>query len=263
MAEDFTFEAARHLISVKQSIDVNFIVEGGYDSNDKREQLYTINNRSNTLETDNERWLADLFNRACGFVAQHVYRFMSDERAWEHDNSNGYHHHKHNGTYYAIRDNGLVANPDIFTNWIDNMRNGLGYGTDELNTFGCLDKNWYVYLDVEALSQVEADTTVVTIYIKRAPVLGTFQPFSLQSSAASVVVSELVNDTYDKKTCMNLLYLTQQTRSLSNLSIRCGPNNSRFIYSFNSIVKNYCFLRILSQQIKVNCSLSFLQWNSK
>lgn len=262
--DDLSFEATRHLIGVKESISVNFIVEGGYDTNDTRESLYNL--CPNIRDNENEQWITDLFNQQCKFVAQYIYRFMNDGRSTRHDNSDIHHHNKHNEIYHTLYKSQpleFLLGGRLILPGIEEMQNGIRYETDELHTYRCRNEHWYVYLDVEALNHPQDNASVIKVFLKRAPVLGTVKPFSLQSLAASAVVSALLNDSYSNKTCANLLYLTQQTKSLSKLSFRCGRNSSRFMYSFNSIVKNYCFRKILSKEIQNSLYYDTIKINPK
>lgn len=246
--DDHKFEDLLLAMSFPYTENITDIVSGAHNL---REYQFAIKKAKLTRRNaDHYYWISELRKRDCEYMAHQFYDIaVRGRKSFENDYTDAYHHRLHNRFYdslYEGQQPDSISEPDRFFEETEPIY-GVEYHTIEPNIYRCLTGNWYIYSTlanaVEPQENFIFHEEETTIRIKSAPVLGKFQPFSLQALCASVVASNVINDQYDDDTCATLLFKMHENPTFTQLSVRCGPPKSRRIYSLYAIVKNYCIER--------------------
>lgn len=202
------------------------------------------------IEMKHYNWIESLRKRDADILAKLFYLnftrvcFANDYADWDH-------HRAHNSRYDWLFESSppsIISDPEEFYNLADKIIQQCQSSSSKMSI--CKNRDWEIYSSYQGKAEMlhgiifNEDRTLIRI--NSAPILGSFQPHSLQSLCSSIVVSNIVHDKYDDDTCINLLTVTHNCKPLGNLSIRCGPSKSRRLFSFYSIIKNYCIERFTS-----------------
>lgn len=243
--DDYDFELLKVMMTNAGTTDIIKMITGAYEPNDYCENKRQL--QPEPFDSRHREWIYDLLARDTSQVAGAVHFLIGRRGSLENDYTDMHHYMIHNSFFDSLNQDEIppmINDPIIFGIEMGRIHGNEIYHSGEENIYKCMNNNWYIYSSRSGSNQPESNAwfneTNTTSRIRNAPALGKMQPHSLQSLCASAVISNLTKDKYDAETCSGLLYLTHENSTLAQLSVRCGPPKTRRLYSFYSIVKNYC-----------------------